>query len=196
MENQWQMLLSRIQLINTQYGIDPSRYTIPTEEVISDFECECNIVFPKDYREFCKVFGMGFIDDWLKIYCPGTPLLVETQQYLPVTVEWIRKANDFGDCSEADSRMINVLEHGFVFADDPGSKIAFWDLRTYQSIDDSYDIYWAVWDCPDPETKPSDLTYVGRSFYEFIDEYCYGKKKNELYPDQNSVSMNYTYERV
>jgi SMI1-KNR4 cell-wall len=196
MENIWHPLITRIQFINTRYGINPNRYIIPTQEVISEFEREHNIIFPTDYKEFCKVFGLGFIDNWLKIYCPGTPLLVETQEYLSVNAEWIRKVNNYTNFGDADARMIDLLEHGFVFAEDLGSKIAFWDLRTYQSTDDSYDIYWAVWDCPDPETSPSDLMYLGRSFFRFINEYCYGIRKNELYPDSDSWCINYTYERV
>jgi len=71
-----------------------------------------------------------------------------------------------------------------------------WDLRTYQPEDSSYDIYWALWDCPDSEIFEEDFKFVGRSFFEFIRDYCYGPRMVELYDPDDSYLVELTYHRL
>lgn len=187
MSNFWQNLSQRIQFLE-----DESGYSIASEEVIVAFEAENKIIFPPDYREFCKIFGSGVAGDLFRFWCPG-PQLVDAQEALGLTINFIRKFPS-GE-PEVDQQKIDVLEHGFVFADDIGSRLLLWDLRTYRDEDSSYDIYLAVWDAPESEILEDDLRFVDRSFSTLIQDFCYGTRRYELYPPDECVEVEYTYDR-
>jgi hypothetical protein len=188
--NSWQDL---IQDLNLKFIGDESRRGICTDEQLSAFEQERSIILPNDYKEFCKIFGTGSVGDWLLIFCPGYDRLISGQEDLLLTSNYIRRSPS--DALDVDQQKIGLLENGFVFGDDSGSRLLVWDLRSYSEQDFSYDIYWVLWDSPDSEILEEDIKLVGRSFFDFVRTVCYGSRIGELYPDEQ-VDIEYTYRRL
>jgi SMI1 / KNR4 family (SUKH-1) len=188
--NSWQDL---IQDLNLKFTGDESGRFICTDEQMLTFEQEQNIILPDDYKEFCKIFGSGSVGDLLLIFCPGHPSILTSQEGLSTTADYIRRFPS--DDPNVDFQKIEVLENSFTFGDDSGSQFLLWDLRTYSEKDSSYDIYWATWDAPDSEILEEDMKSVGRSFFDFVRSFCYGSRKNELYPDSELLNIKHTYHR-
>jgi hypothetical protein len=186
MSNSWHELMQSLQFTGNDSAGNPS------EEVISAFEQEHHIVFPPDYREFCQLFGTGLANDWFRFYCPGNPEFLMAQEILQLTIDHIRRAPSGND--EVDDRKIDLLSNGLWIGEDRGAYFLMCDLRTYSEKDSSYDLYWVLWDCPESEDFESDIKFVGRSFFEFVRDFCYGSRVNELYQEFDRA-IPQTYER-
>ncbi|HEY9908615.1 MAG TPA: SMI1/KNR4 family protein [Thermosynechococcaceae cyanobacterium] len=185
----WQELAQRIQFLEKQSG-----HSISTDEDIEAFEQENNITFPEDYKEFCKIFGTGIANNWLMILCPGSFALSQYQEGIGITIYEIQESPSGNP--ECDQQKINVLENAFVFADDLGCGHFFiWDLRTYRNEDKCYDIYWAVWDAPESKILEDDLKFIGRSFFEIVQDFCYGTRNRELYETDEDIPIEYVYQQ-
>jgi hypothetical protein len=187
--NSWQELFDSLRIL-----VDEPEWGVSTEDEIVAFEQRNNIVLPSDYRNFCKILGSGVASNWLEIYCPGCSLLTQSQEGLALTIDYIRQFPS--ENPETDQQKIDVLANSFTFADDAGSHFLLWDLRTYRDEDCSYDIYWAVWDSPESEDLETDLRFVGRSFFEFVRDFCYGSRRTDLYPSGGQRVVEYTYRRL
>lgn len=188
--NSWQELISTLQFTDREsYQCNPI-----TDLDIANFEREHNFLLPSDYKEFCKLFGTGIAGNWLEIYCPDCSYLVRSQEGLFLTADYIRRFPSGVD--EVDQQKINVLMNGFTIADDGCAHFLLWDLRTYSTGDLSYDLYWAVWDAPQSDNLEDDLKFVGRSFFNFVRDFCYGSRVNELYPDSKSGEVKREYRRL
>lgn len=194
--NSWQELIQNIQFLKEESDGSISteiETATPIEAGIAAFEQQHNIVFPPDYREFCKLFGSGMAGDLFRFWCPGCAQLADRQEDLILTPNYIRKFPS--DNPEVDRQKIEILENGFIFADNLGSHILLWDLRTYRNEDSSYDIYYALWDAPESDVLEDDIKFVGRSFFELVRDFCYGSRRYELHPPDECVDVEYTYYR-
>ncbi|MGG6268788.1 SMI1/KNR4 family protein [Leptolyngbya sp. AN03gr2] len=147
----------------------------PNEEVIAAFEQEHQIVFPSDYREFCKLFGSGCIGDTLDIYCPENSRLLLGQERLQLIINNIRKFS-FGH--ELDDEKIDLLRNAFWVGIDSSGYCLVWDLASYSEEDSSYNLYWVQEDCPEFWDLESNVYYAGRSFFEFFRDFCNGLRIN------------------
>jgi hypothetical protein len=151
-----------------------------TEEQLSDFESQYNIILPIEYKEYCQVFGTGQFGEFMDIVCPSNRLIEVSNNLL----NSIRSAADDIPKSRANYLAISIdaimdlLDSAFVFGGYDDS-IVLWDLRTYQEDDHSYDIYWAL-----SEDFMGDIYKVGRSFFEFIRDFCLGEKAFEVLPEE------------
>ncbi|MEM8779341.1 MAG: hypothetical protein AAGF26_10820, partial [Cyanobacteria bacterium P01_G01_bin.49] len=90
--------------------------------------------------------------------------------------------------------LIDLLDSAFVFGREPSANSIFWDLRSYNNKDKSYDIYWANSDC-----FSGEIYKLGRDFYEFITEFCLGTKSFEILPKEKwplQESLQKTFTRV
>lgn len=185
MSNSWHELMQTLRF-NGRRNASQN----PTEEVISAFEQEHKVIFPSDYKEFCKLFGTGEAGDWLRIYCPGDPRLLDNQEIFQSTIRHINFASSGNN--EVDDRKIDLLSNGFCMADDRGAHFLMWDLRTYREEDLSYDLYWVLWDGPESENFEDDIKFVGRSFFKFIQDLYDGLGIREVC---SSESITRTYYR-
>lgn len=80
----------------------------------------------------------------------------------------------------SDLEYIDLLNSAFMFGKyGAGGSLIFWDLRTYSESDKSYDIYWADWETP----ECGERILIGRSFFEFVSDFCYGTKSFDLIPE-------------
>ena len=87
---------------------------------------------------------------------------------------------------------IKLLESALIFGGYNGDAIIFWDLRTYNIDDDSYDIYWYDLDMP----QDLDPIKIGRNFTDFICDFCYGQLPCHFFPDiydESPREVEYTF---
>ena len=166
----WLNLLAQIEIIELPSGSD-----IWTQEELSQFEKETDIILPQNYKEYCQVFGSGQFGDYMTIYAPYPHLS-------SMSLENIKE--DIAEFPDPEhGKMMNVeslkqlLNCAFVFGGNPMSDTVFWDLRTYSDSDKSYDIYLANADCFD-----GGIYLVGRDFYEFVRDFCLGLKSYKFLP--------------
>lgn len=171
MINQWRQLLANLQIRESDSGRE-----ILSEDKLTAFEIQNNITLPADYKDFCQIFGTGSLWDFVVIYCPSNYLLT-TQDMIGGMIAQIRRYPS-PDLNR-DLEYINLLHSAFMFGEyGAGGSLIFWDLRTYSDVDKSYDIYWADWETPECD----DCIFIGRNFFEFVRDFCYGTKSFELLP--------------
>lgn len=187
----WQQLVENLEIVEDETGSQ-----LLTSEQLESIEIARNITFPIDYKEYCQLLGTGLLADGIRIFCPVEGYILSESETLRQTIARIRKfAKEYSlpvDPSR-DQRVVNLLENAFPFGDMYSStKLIVWDLRTYSASDGSYDIYYV--DCDFPELE--DPLLIGRDFFEFIQNFCYGERANELLPNIFDVpfsEMDYTF---
>ena len=187
MSERWQSLLNQLEIIETPYGSE-----FWSQDELDAFENEMRIVFPIGYKEFCQVFGTGCFGDFISIFCPNL-------KFSNICLEAIKnEIIDFPDPEHEKmmdrESLIYLLDSAFVFGREPSANSIFWDLRSYQESDKSYDIYWANSDC-----FSGNIYKIGRDFYEFVSEFCLGTKSYEILPKREwppQESLQKTFTRV
>jgi hypothetical protein len=173
MLEKWQSLLNQLEIIQTPYGEE-----FWSLEELNKFEDERGIILPVGYKEYCQVFGSGGFGDFVGIYCPN---LEFSNALLPSIKNEIITSSDpqYEKMMDKES-LINLLDNGFVFGREPCGIAIFWDLRSYDESDKSYDIYWISGDCFD-----GNIYKIGRDLYEFVTEFCLGTKSFEILPKED-----------
>ena len=172
----WQSLLEEIRVPGSG-----RLYTFSEEEIVS-FEALHGITLPKDYRDFCKTFGSGSVGSSLTIYClPGDQSdVADFRQEMEDSkdVEGSELSYRIRDGEALDlTTTSRILDHAFVFGHTDGGESLIWDLQSYSSTDDSYDIYM---------TRLEDfpgVSKVGRNFFEFVQLYGLGIGDSSHLPD-------------
>jgi hypothetical protein len=169
MTAKWQDLFATIEIIEN-IG---DEIEIPSECEIETFETQLGIVLPSDYKSFCNFFGTGGFTSDLRIYCPP---------YLELSnIALTAIKNEINMFPHGQSRFMDVddikklLDSALLFGDTSCADIFFWDLKTYNALDCSYDIYWA-----DGDVFDGYIQKIGRDFFEFVRDFCIGDKFSEI----------------
>jgi hypothetical protein len=158
---------------------------------------------PDEYKYFCQEIGRSLLDYFIHIYCINDEFINQSHEVCEYMIERIdygldvRKKHERSGSSDPyfyrqDDKYIELLKSALILAEFNGDRAIFWDLRTYQTDDDSYDIYWCSINCPDAEVP----ILIGRDFNDFIQNFCYGKLAYELIPDFGDPldrEISYTY---
>jgi WD40 repeat protein len=168
-KHKWQHLLAQLETI----AVDEWQ-EIWNEHQFFTFESETGIVFPADYQEFCQIWREGMLGEYMRIECPN----IKSQLGMLNLKE---EFNNFvvNNSHNYDVNSINdLLSHSFVFAENYYTDYVFWDLRTYSELDKSYDIYLGRW-----EGFEGEVYKIGRSFFEFVCDFCLGMKAYEVLPE-------------
>jgi SMI1 / KNR4 family (SUKH-1) len=159
-----------------------------------DFELveqRLSIQIPQDYKYFCKTLGSGRLAEFVDIYCMTDSLILANHNIAETLIEsinyWKQERKStlsdieyrkyYGD--RDDDSYIKLVNSSLVFGIYNGECAVFWDLRTYNSDDNSYDIYWYDINAPHDEIPIK----IGRIFTEFICDFCYGQIPCQLIPD-------------
>ncbi|MCU0543251.1 MAG: SMI1/KNR4 family protein [Oscillatoriaceae cyanobacterium Prado104] len=188
MINQWRQLLATLEVTEDDSGLE-----ILSEDELTAFEIQNNITLPTDYKEFCQILGTGCLWDLVLIFCPSNYLLETQKDMIGAMIDQIRRypSQDFN----RDIEYINLLNSAFMFGEVGESRLIFWDLRTYSESDKSYDIYWADWETP----ECGERIFIGRNFFEFVRDFCYGTKSFDLIPELmeglSPEDIEYTFSR-
>lgn len=154
----------------------PSPAPLLTEEELQIFESKTGLILPEDYKTFCQRFGSVFFDNCITIYRPSEKLLAYSKKSINHLKSVIKEYPSKD--AQTDIELQSLLNSAFVFLDNDGTNLAFWDLRTYKQSDKSYDIYWIKCDDFDDEVYK-----VGRSFSEFILNFCLGRNFYSFLPE-------------
>jgi hypothetical protein len=78
--------------------------------------------------------------------------------------------------AEKASTNLNLLSNAFAFGMSDMAVLFLWDLGSYSSEDDSYDIYCL-------QLNSIKSYFLGRSFFEFVSEFCVGKRISQIIPE-------------
>lgn len=180
----WKTLFQQLEVIETSDG-----QAISSEEELFTFEMETGIILPSEYKDFCQVFGSGRFGDLVKIFCPSRDLLfesIESIKYLKEQVEKYPSKN-----RQWDRQIQTLLNSALMFGGDDRVNIALWDLRTYEESDKSYDIYWVKYDDFEDE-----IYRVGRIFFDFVHDFCLGRKSYKRLPKSMRPEPCNTFTRI
>jgi SMI1 / KNR4 family (SUKH-1) len=165
-------------------------------------EQKFNVKLPDDYQYFCQILGVGRLDDFLNIDCLDEERILQWQD----TAEYMIGRINYGVQHRAsvtlaapedsenrdDESYIDLLKSSLIFGDYNSEYVIFWDLRTYNPNDDSYDIYWYSQDIPDGDIPVK----IGRDFTDFICNFCYGQLPCQLIPEmfpESPREIGYTF---
>jgi SMI1-KNR4 cell-wall len=164
MLEKWKSLLA-----DTQIDYKWTNQLFPqSPEQLSNYENQVGFLLPSEYKEFCQVFGYGtFTKYWITLECPD---LEDIEPHLD-TIAAIKCSSE--DLSEDLS---GLLDSAYIFGTGDGFIFFLFDLRTYSGIDKSYDIY--VLD----DEHLSSLHYLGRQFFDFVQEMCTGERTFSEFP--------------
>jgi hypothetical protein len=176
--DQWNELLKGINILGEPSHLTPSKF--------NELDYDFSVVLPKDYIYFLEVFGQGFLGESIRIRWPGQWSKVLIRHY----VELLETYKNSGSYTEEDIKPnLDLLSNSFAFGDTDTSELLVWDLRTYSTSDDSYDIYWIG-------LSSSKSYLVGRDFYEFVSSFCFGEQMFDKLPMEeqlDSTQMTHTF---
>lgn len=185
-KQQWDSLIERLTIDNRWIKTALPKHFIALEQKL-------NIKFPEDYQYFCQFLGSGSPDNYLRLYCLDEDRILwgrETAEYMIERINYgieqtvsmtVLKMEEEGYDRDGrdDNSYIELMKSSLIFGDCNGESVMFWDLRTYNSIDDSYDIYWYSLDLPDADIPVK----IGRDFTDFICDFLYGQMPCQLIPE-------------
>jgi SMI1 / KNR4 family (SUKH-1) len=164
---------------------DDNLQTMSAQEFIP-IERKLGYKLPDDYKYFCQKLGSGEIADFVDFFCINNDALSDstdaTEEMTKQTIYGLEqiKLNDGEDSSRYQSNLeyFEMLKSILVFGSF-NEHVFFWNLRSYQEDDDSYDIYWHTIDDIDSD----GLIKICRKFTDFICDFCYGQLACQLKPD-------------
>jgi SMI1 / KNR4 family (SUKH-1) len=177
---------------------------VSTDDFIA-VEKRLSTKIPEDYQYFCHILGAGRLDDFVDIFYMDSNRLDESiataeyminkiNQYIAIRGNYESQEGLDWWNNRDNNGYIKLLESALIFGGYNGEVVIFWDLRTYNSDDDSFDIYWYDLDMPDE----IDPIKIGRNFTDFICDFCYGQMPCNFAPgitwnDNIPRIVNYTF---
>lgn len=139
-------------------------------ESLNALENRTGFRLPRSYREFCRVFGGGELSDCYQILIPDAPHETYDIEKRNLLFHDSREYNAYSPDPEQ-------YERGYIFAQDIGRGIYFWDPQ--EITDDRRNEYGIYGVFEGWETKR-----LADTFGEFIIDLCLGERHRELYDDQ------------
>jgi hypothetical protein len=154
----WRLLLAQTEVI---YREQQQLHWTQSPTQLLEYQNQTGVILPSEYKGFCQIFGMGmFTKNWFEILCPSP----EDNGRGPASSEDAIQA--IKDSYPYPEDICSLLDSSYMFGTGDGFIFFFWDLRSYDTVDQSYDIY--VLD----DERSYSLYYLGRSFFEFIRDVC------------------------
>lgn len=164
----WRLLINQLEIIPGDHGCNP---LTTNEEHLLEFEDRAGFVLPQGYKEYCQVISSGiFGPHWFRIDKLDAP-----EVHLASTSNAKSTYEIYN--GELPLEVKDLLDAGFRFgAGVEFYLLFFFDLRSYQEIDKSYDMYALC---------ERDIVYIynlGRDFYSFIYDICIGSRAEKDFP--------------
>jgi hypothetical protein len=182
MKEKWENLLKSLEIKPGLYAVgerfknlEPDLNLSPCSEIeIAEFEIKSGIILPSEYKMFCQVFGSVTFGHDVYINCRNFDVESNRDGHRDILLVRSRDGGYDGFDNlerEAFDKISELVEHGMNFGGNSANQSDFWfDLRTY-GADESYDIY-----CVFEEEEFALFKLPERNFFNFIREYCLGKK--------------------
>lgn len=144
---------------------------------IERFEELYKIKLPSEFKLFSQVFGEGRFGCLAEIFCFDKSFSEGEKKLLTCSISFVEKAIEskylltWGSIEQAEK----LVKYGFTFAKGFSGESFVWDLSSYNEEGDNYDIYFIshndIWSCN-----------LGRSFYDFVVNFCLGNQFFEVLP--------------
>jgi SMI1-KNR4 cell-wall len=161
-----QSFLERIEVVETA-----PRERMSLAE-LQQLETTLGYKLPVDYKYFCQEIGTGRASGFIDLYCMTDINIQDSAEVTAAMIDRISsRVSEPPLPDRQDAEYIKLLQSALIFASFNSDRVMFWDLKTYDTVDDSYDICWYDIYVPDCE-KP---ILIGRDFTEFLIEFCYGQ---------------------
>jgi len=167
MLEKWRCLLTETKIVYKWMN----ELSILNSEQLLEYENQVGLLLPSEYKEFCRIFGYGiFTKYWFNIECPK--LTNPGRKSIPHsdTRAAIKDSYPYSEDIYA------LLDFAYIFGVGDGFTFFLFDLRTYSKVDRSYDIY--VLD----DERSNSLYYLGRSFFNFVQDMCLGERTLSEFP--------------
>jgi hypothetical protein len=151
--NRWKAVLDKLEVTGK---LKPVK-----EKALREYEETYQFLLPKSYRDFCKVFGAGFLTrpTNYEIQVPGAK---EFRYTLCPNVYGNPELEPDGWDPESFIR----FKRGWVFASDIAPNVYFWDPHEHTlSQDNEYAIYGI-------EHEELKVERLAGTFWEFVNEIC------------------------
>jgi SMI1-KNR4 cell-wall len=169
-----QTFLERIEVVETEQR---ERMSLAELQLI---EAKLGYKLPDDYKYFCQKIGTGRASSFFDLYCMNDINLQDSVEVTAAMIDRIRsRISEPPLPDREDAEYIKLLQSALIFASFNSDRVMFWDLRTYDTVDDSYAIYW--YDIY--ETNYYQPILIGRSFTDFLIDFCYGQAACASIPD-------------
>jgi hypothetical protein len=172
----WLDLLEDITLENKY-----SERVLISQLELSNFESETGIILPSEYKNYCQVFGSGRFGDPIRIHYLRPSSVGLSKRLIDLVVKPQIKEYPSKD-KLIDRKLLHWLDYILIFASDDRGNIAAWDLKSFNQTDNSYDIYWIQIEYFDDE-----IYKIGSDFYDFINDFCLGKKSFDFLPEDMRI---------
>ena len=169
------------------------KISLLTTRKINKIKTQTYVNFPQEYINFLRVFGEGAMEVAEEARLPG-----EIRFYM-LSIKWseqniiwfkdalVRMNGIYKGRFDTETKSnLDLLNNSFMFGDSTRSEIFLWDLRTYKSEDDSYDIHKIYLN-----SFSSDC--VGRNFYEFVNNFCFSSDYLQLSLQGREFNFNNIY---
>jgi hypothetical protein len=179
---------TKLENLVGRLSIDHRYSQVMTPDNFKELEDRLSLKIPQDYQYFCQELGSGRLDYFIDVYCLVDNLIIESKFLTQYMIDNINKyrsirinnseEQEFYKNRDEDS-YIQLLESTLIFGFYNGEIAFFWDTRTYDPNDDSYDIYYYYI----YESHDEQPVKIGRSFTDFICDFGYGQLPCELMPD-------------
>ncbi|MDJ0718447.1 MAG: SMI1/KNR4 family protein [Prochloraceae cyanobacterium] len=153
-----------------------SKLVIISQLQLFNFEAETGIILPAEYKNFCQIFGSGMFGDLVSIHYLSSSLVQASTKAIEIVKQQIKKYPSKNKLQ--DKKLINWLNSLLIFASDDRGNIAAWDLKSFDELKNTYDIYWIQID--DFNDKMYKIT---SNFFDFINNFCLGRKSFDFLPE-------------
>jgi SMI1-KNR4 cell-wall len=171
---QLQSFLARIEVVETEQR---ERMSL-AELQLAETKLGCKL--PADYQYFCQEIGTGRASLFCDLYCMNDINIQDSVEVTAAMIDRIKsRVSEPPLPDRQDAEYIKLLQSALIFASFNSDRVMFWDLRTYDTVDDSYDIYW--YDIYEPNFYQPIL--IGHSFTDFLIDFCYGQAACLSIPD-------------
>jgi SMI1 / KNR4 family (SUKH-1) len=205
----------RTQHIEVVMGDYANRMELATLAEIKDFENHTHITLPREYKEFCLVFGHGIFGiTHFDIECLPRYRVLGIQDRWSVAgrLEFNQtEILNFKRGCEWTSTIEKTFESALVFGEgDYKDKCFLFDLNSYSEEDLSCDIYGLFCSGVSGGSISHEHTgvsyFLGRSFFDFVKNICIGDRAQlecpkllpeiEIYERERATKPDYYYRRT
>ncbi|MGL4361998.1 MAG: SMI1/KNR4 family protein [Waterburya sp.] len=173
----WQNLMQKIILTETS-----SKRVLINELQLHRFETVTGVVLPTEYKKYYQVFGSGMFGDLVSIHYLNSSLVTTSKKIVDIIKQQIEEYSSKNDSH--DKKLLNWLDSILIFASDDRGNVAAWDLSSFDKLNVTYNIYWIH-----IEDFDDEIYKISSDFYEFVNDFCLGKKKFDFLPEYMRIKF-------
>lgn len=168
---EWNRLFQELNFTQPIY-----RREIVSKKELIEFEISTDIVLPSAYKNFCQVFGSGRFGNLIDIYYPNLCLINRTKIVFDVVKQQLKEYPSKDKLQ--DEKVINWFSNILIFGSDDRGNVAAWDLKSFDELNKTYDIY-----CIQVDDFNDEIYKIGSNFFDFVNNFCLGQQIFSFLPE-------------